>query len=166
MSPAFEEVARSKAAERDARIPSEWRLSTPPSANVLDVTYIPGSCGLLTMKELEITERSPSTLVDELAKGEWSAVEVTTAFCKRAAIAQQLVNAITEFFPEEALETARAADDYLAKHGKPIGPLHGLPISIKDNFKIKVLFPVISPIKLTFRRDTPRRSALQHGRTK
>lgn len=36
-----------------------------------------------------------------------------------------------------AFERARYLDGYLKEHGKPIGPLHGLPISLKDNFYTK-----------------------------
>lgn len=39
-------------------------------------------------------------------------------------------------FPE-ALERAKYLDEYLKLHGKPVGPLHGLPISIKDCFQVK-----------------------------
>lgn len=28
-------------------------------------------------------------------------------------------------------------DDYLARHGEPVGPLHGLPVSLKDQFHVK-----------------------------
>lgn len=38
-------------------------------------------------------------------------------------------------FPE-ALATAEALDDTLSRTGKVVGPLHGLPISIKDNFNV------------------------------
>ena len=37
-----------------------------------------------------------------------------------------------------ALARAKELDEYLAKNGKPIGHLHGLPISLKDQFRIKV----------------------------
>jgi amidase len=39
-------------------------------------------------------------------------------------------------FPE-ALERAKYLDEYLKSQGKPVGPLHGLPISIKDCFQVK-----------------------------
>ena len=39
-------------------------------------------------------------------------------------------------FFEEALETARGLDDYLAKNNKTVGPLHGLPVSVKDVFNV------------------------------
>lgn len=42
-----------------------------------------------------------------------------------------------EFFPEEALRTARALDEHLAKTGKPLGPLHGLPVCLKDMWDCK-----------------------------
>ena len=34
----------------------------------------------------------------------------------------------------DALETARAQDDYFARTGNFVGPLHGIPIAVKDNF--------------------------------
>lgn len=39
--------------------------------------------------------------------------------------------------PQEALERAKFLDDYLKEHGKPIGPLHGLPISVKEHIGMK-----------------------------
>jgi len=66
------------------------------------------------LEELEITEIDDvSALLDKLAKGEWSSVEVTTAFYKRAIIAHQLVNCLTEIFIEKALGWARERDRYL-----------------------------------------------------
>ncbi|OJJ59809.1 hypothetical protein ASPSYDRAFT_78137 [Aspergillus sydowii CBS 593.65] len=74
-----------------------------------------------------------------LAAGKLTSVTVTTAFCKRAAIAHQLTNCLHEFFPEMALARAQYLDDYMAEHKKPKGPLHGLPISLKDQVRIKGL---------------------------
>lgn len=44
---------------------------------------------------------------------------------------------MTEIFIERALQRAQEVDDYLKTHGKVIGPLHGLPISLKDQFCLK-----------------------------
>lgn len=41
---------------------------------------------------------------------------------------------MTEILYPEAIERAKYLDDYLSKNGKVIGPLHGLPISLKDCF--------------------------------
>lgn len=37
-----------------------------------------------------------------------------------------------------ALKRAAELDAHLVKTGKVVGPLHGLPISLKDQFRIKV----------------------------
>src|SRR5262245_15484390 len=34
----------------------------------------------------------------------------------------------------DALETARAQDEYFARTGNFVGPLHGIPIAVKDNY--------------------------------
>lgn len=39
----------------------------------------------------------------------------------------------------KALERARYCDEYRAKTGKPLGPLHGLPISVKEHIGMKGL---------------------------
>lgn len=46
------------------------------------------------------------------------------------------VNCLSETLFQEALAAAEALDQHLASTGKPIGPLHGLPISLKDSFNI------------------------------
>lgn len=54
--------------------------------NVLDV---PSKCGLLFSKELAITKITDATaLLDKLAAQELSTIDVTTALCRRATIAQ------------------------------------------------------------------------------
>ncbi|KAG1881700.1 general amidase [Suillus tomentosus] len=119
-------------------IPQEW-LVTPPPLSTLDVTGFPESCGLLNAREIEITNTSVDVLLKRLASAEWTAVDVTTAFSKRAIIAHQLVNCLTEIFIDRALARAAELDDYLKKTGKVVGPLHGLPVSLKDQLCIEGL---------------------------
>ena len=38
---------------------------------------------------------------------------------------------------DEALERAKYCDEYLESKGKTLGPLHGLPVSVKDSFNVK-----------------------------
>ena len=45
-------------------------------------------------------------------------------------------NCLSETFFQEAIETAKALDVHLQRTGRTIGPFHGLPISLKDNFNI------------------------------
>lgn len=44
---------------------------------------------------------------------------------------------MTELLPKRALERAAYLDEYLKKHGKPVGPLHGIPISVKEHMGMK-----------------------------
>ncbi|KAL0573367.1 hypothetical protein V5O48_008586 [Marasmius crinis-equi] len=133
-------LASEKKAKQLASIPKEWldRLATniPPSTE-LDVTSYPRVCGLLDGRELDITESDVTSLLLKVASGEWTALEVTIAFCKRAVIAQQLTNCLTEIFFERAFASASALDEYFKRTGKVIGTLHGLPVSLKDQVKIK-----------------------------
>jgi amidase len=80
---------------------------------------------------MEITSLFVVELLSRIAKGEYKAVDVARAFAHRAAIAHQLVNCCVEYFWDGAEKQALALDEYFAKHGKVIGPLHGLPISLK-----------------------------------
>ena len=50
---------------------------------------------------------------------------------------------MTEIFIERALARAKEVDDYLANTGTTLGPLHGLPISLKDQFAMKGLETVM-----------------------
>ena len=87
-------VAKKQAAAKDL-IPKEWLLPLTLAipSNVLE---IPRQSGILSERELEITESYDATqLLLKLAKGEFTSAEVTEAFSKRAAIAQQVVSVIT-----------------------------------------------------------------------
>ena len=88
----WRQLAEEKRRRRDDLIPKQWILPNPPPADLLDVTHVPESAGILTEKEVRITNASVDVLLEKLANATWSAVEVTTAFAKRAVIAQQLVN--------------------------------------------------------------------------
>lgn len=44
---------------------------------------------------------------------------------------------MTEHFFDRAVARAVYLDEFLGREGKPLGPLHGLPISIKDTFCVQ-----------------------------
>lgn len=139
----WKQVALSKRVSTFNKIPKDWLLpieqaSQYTETNPISVLDVPSTSGILTQKELEITENHDATdLVALMTQGELSSVEVVTAFCKRAAIAHQATNCLAEILFEEALARARECDAYLKAHGRPIGPLHGLPVSLKDSFNVK-----------------------------
>ncbi|KNG85818.1 acetamidase [Aspergillus nomiae NRRL 13137] len=76
-------------------------------------------------------------LVDQLRTGRFTAEAVILAYVRRAAIAQQLTNCITEVVFEDALAQARALDRVFQETGHLKGPLHGVPITLKDQFNIR-----------------------------
>lgn len=49
------------------------------------------------------------------------------------------MNCLTEIFVERALARAKELDERLKATGKVAGPLHGLPISLKDQLCIEGL---------------------------
>ena len=84
-------LVEDKKRRQAASIPKEWLVETPPESQ-LNVTSFPAECGLLSRRELEITNTTDvEVLLEKLASGQWSSVEVTTAFYKRAIVAHQLV---------------------------------------------------------------------------
>lgn len=135
----WEQVALAKRAALAELIPTEYRVPQDklPSESQLDVTTWPKESGWFSQKELEITDSTASQVLKQIASKTWTAEEVTRAFCKRAAAAQQLTNCLSEIFFDEAIDQAKSLDDHLQRTGKPVGPLHGLPISLKDNFNVK-----------------------------
>ncbi|MBW2464553.1 MAG: amidase, partial [Deltaproteobacteria bacterium] len=65
-------------------------------------------------------------------RGELSSVEIVEALYARGDDVDSRVNAFVHRFRDRALEEARAAD--AAKdRGEDLGPLHGLPISVKES---------------------------------
>ncbi|KAK5991932.1 Acetamidase [Cladobotryum mycophilum] len=134
----WEELGAKKRRELTSSIPEQWRIPPtllPPDSQD-DVTRWPETSGWFTPQELAITRLSALELIPKLASGQLKSEEVTRAFCKRAAAAHQLTNCLTATCFDRALATARTRDEHLARTGKPIGPLHGLPISLKDNFNL------------------------------
>lgn len=108
-------------------------IANPPK----NVTGIPASCGLLTEEELAITSNHDATsLAAAIRNRELTAEAVATAFAKRAIIAHQLTNCLTEWFLDDAIIQARALDEHLARTGQVVGPLHGVPVSIKEHMHI------------------------------
>lgn len=91
-------VAKQQAARE--KIPKEWLLPAsvidalqfPLSEHSTDTMEIPRKSGVMSDKELDITEKyTVPELLAHLVQGDLSALEVTLAFSKRAALAQQLV---------------------------------------------------------------------------
>ncbi|TFY53149.1 hypothetical protein EVJ58_g9615 [Rhodofomes roseus] len=136
----WQDLCNARKRAQVAALPKHWLIDLPPD-DVRDVRAVPRHlAALLSPRELDITDTTDvDRLLLNLRTAVWSAVEVTTAFYKRAVVAQQLTNCLTEIFIDRALARAKEVDDYLKATGRPVGPLHGLPISLKDQFPLKGL---------------------------
>lgn len=64
-------------------------------------------------------------------------MEHVTDAKQRAAIAHQLTNCLTEVFFDDALKRAKDLDAHLDAGKPPLGLLHGVPVSLKDMFKVR-----------------------------
>jgi Asp-tRNA(Asn)/Glu-tRNA(Gln) amidotransferase A subunit family amidase len=76
---------------------------------------------------------SATRLAAEIRNGVITSEQVVKACLNRIASLEETVQAWAFLDPDYALEEARAADR-LQKEGKPLGPLHGVPVGIKDIF--------------------------------
>ncbi|HKI65220.1 MAG TPA: amidase [Burkholderiales bacterium] len=74
-----------------------------------------------------LNELGAAGLVARLASGELSAERLAQACLERAALREPVVRAFARLEPERVLEAARALDRAGAR-----GPLHGLPLGVKD----------------------------------
>ncbi|EEH21528.2 hypothetical protein PABG_03744 [Paracoccidioides brasiliensis Pb03] len=114
----------------DAQTVRDYRDATPakvdpplgPLPNPLPMGSLDLPKQLLTAREYELTQNYDAIALLRMLP-----------FLRRAAIAQYAVNCVTELMWDEAIERAK----YLDSLPLPIGPLHGLPISVKEHHGMK-----------------------------
>ncbi len=82
-------------------------------------------------QEIDVVEMTVADIQAGYAEGSFTAVELTQAFLDRIHSFEGYYNAFISMNPD-ALATAAALDVRHAGEG-PVGPLHGVPIVIKDN---------------------------------
>jgi Asp-tRNA(Asn)/Glu-tRNA(Gln) amidotransferase A subunit family amidase len=78
-----------------------------------------------------ILDQSACSLVDRMRRGELTAVRTMHAFLERIAALEPKLRAFAYLDPDAALAAAERVDQTRAAAGGP-GPLHGLPIAVKD----------------------------------
>ena len=84
---------------------------------------------------MSLTHRTASDLCRALASGEVSSLELLDHLLARVERLNPDVNAVVALDAEAARERARQADAARAR-GESWGPLHGLPMTIKDSFEV------------------------------
>jgi Asp-tRNA(Asn)/Glu-tRNA(Gln) amidotransferase A subunit family amidase len=83
------------------------------------------------MAEQDLTALTATEAAAELARGAFSAVEYMQACLARIAAIEPEIQAFAHLDPAYALAQAKALDDQRLL-GRPIGPLHGVPVAVKD----------------------------------
>ncbi|MBD5801600.1 Acylamidase [Azoarcus sp. Aa7] len=83
----------------------------------------------------EIWRWSATEMAAQIANGTVSSREVVASCLARIADTNDRINAITHVDPEKALRAADAADAARSA-GRPLGPLHGVPVTIKVNIDV------------------------------
>src|SRR5688572_11092530 len=80
----------------------------------------------------EVAFASLSELGTRLRRREISSEEIARIAIDRTQKLDPKLNSFITFLPDHALQQARAADDAF-RRGQDLGPLHGMPISLKDH---------------------------------
>jgi amidase len=90
MATTWQSIARRKKEEQLSRIPKEYLISQSNYSGQMNLLSIPRS--YLNTREADITESYDATaLAEAIRTQKFTCLEVTKAFCKRAAVAHQLV---------------------------------------------------------------------------
>jgi fatty acid amide hydrolase len=82
-----------------------------------------------------ITGLGALELAERIRVGELSAIEVTDAHIRRIEAVNPQLNAVVIPLFDEARAQASAADDAL-RRGDNVGPLHGVPVTIKEQYRV------------------------------
>jgi amidase len=83
----------------------------------------------------DLWRRSAIDLARMIASGETTSAEVVDAHLARIAAVNPKLNAVVRVLADDARGRARAADKAVAA-GAPLGPMHGVPITVKENIDI------------------------------
>src|ERR1700720_2995502 len=83
------------------------------------------------MDEIDLCFMPATELVGAIRAKQLSAVEITSTVLDRIAALEPKLNAFAHLAAEQAMEAAAEADSALAG-GTSLGPLHGIPVTIKD----------------------------------
>ncbi|KAK0566138.1 hypothetical protein OC844_000882 [Tilletia horrida] len=88
-------------------------------------------------RDLAILSSDIAALTRGIQDRAWTATDVLAAYIRSARRAQKRLNCLTEVLFESAVAKAKDLDAYFEREGRLIGPLHGVPLSLKDHIPTK-----------------------------
>lgn len=160
--PSWQKIANGKRQADLAKIPASWRLDDSILEEAKKRSTIVGDFieELLDEDSRRITGFDVSDLITMMGNKSLTAVATVSAFSKRAAYVHQLVciepipritllysiltktvqtHNMLEIGFDLALQRAEELDEHFKQTGNLVGPLHGIPLTLKDQFHIKGL---------------------------
>ncbi|KAL8993932.1 MAG: hypothetical protein Q9188_007204, partial [Gyalolechia gomerana] len=147
----WQAAARAKVKDIHSRIPKEWVLSDIDLENAKKQRNLTGAFieQYLDDDEKDIVGNDSVRLVEKIKCQEYTAVDVTRAYyCQTNSMPGGTAddghncadsaknNCLHEIMFDFAIQTAVGLDRYYAENGIVKGPLHGLPVSLKDQFHV------------------------------
>ncbi len=78
---------------------------------------------------------SAAVMADDIRSGRLGPVEITRAYLDRIDRLNPQFHAYVSVYPDQALQAAKVAEAAVAR-GDSLGPLHGVPLAIKDLFLV------------------------------
>ncbi len=95
----------------------------------------PSSSALSSQEDATVTSLSASELARRIAAGRLSSQEVVEAYIRRIEVVNARLNAVVvPLFEQARAEASRA--DRLREQGTLLGPLHGVPITLKEQYRV------------------------------
>ncbi|KAG8855311.1 hypothetical protein FRB96_007109 [Tulasnella sp. 330] len=141
MSPNWKKIVRAKQAERTARLKTDL---TPSRMQRNPNTAGGDDSGSETINTSPSSDQkyllaNAKQIVEHIKNGDndWTSERVLIAYARQAIRAQDATNCLTEVMFAEALEEARALDREFERTRVIKGPLHGVPVSFKDLYRVK-----------------------------
>lgn len=125
------------------------------------------------MTNRPVWQLSASELVERIANREITAEAVVAATVERMRAVNGRLNGVVDDLGDEAIGRARHLDALMEKSGA-VGPLHGVPVTIKENIDqkgkstpngVKAFADVIAPDDAPFVRNLTSAGAIVIGRT-
>ncbi|PWN43803.1 amidase signature enzyme [Ceraceosorus guamensis] len=87
--------------------------------------------------EAEILSSDIETITSGILDKKWTSTRVLEAYIRSSIRAQERCRPLTEIYYEQALKRAAWLDAEFQKTGKLVGPLHGVPLSVKEQYALR-----------------------------
>lgn|SRR3990167_493828 len=97
---------------------------------------------LTTLSIVELSKR--------IAQGSLSAEELVTTYWNQAQRVNKELNAIAQW-NDNAISQAKELDEYFKSTGKVKGPLHGIPVTIKEHISVEGKLTTVIYYELSFK---------------